>query len=75
MGLTFPSDLFDQRVVGTVTGISGFGAGMAGTVVTLLVGFIVDKYSYIPAFLFVSFLPLLATASVMLLIRQNQPER
>ena len=35
MGLTFPSDLFDQRVVATVTGLSGFGAGMAGTAVTL----------------------------------------
>ena len=67
MGLTFPSDLFDQRVVGTVTGISGFGAGMAGTVVTLLVGGIVDKYSYMPAFLFVSFLPLFATVSVIVI--------
>ncbi|HLK19670.1 MAG TPA: MFS transporter [Bryobacteraceae bacterium] len=71
MGLTFPSDLFDQRVVGTVTGLSGFGAGMAGTGVTLAVGYIVDKFSYMPAFIFVSFLPLAATASVLLLIRQR----
>jgi ACS family hexuronate transporter-like MFS transporter len=73
MGLTFPSDLFDQRVVATVTGMSGFAAGMAGTAVTLLVGRIVDRFSYVPAFLFVSFLPLLATLSVLLFIRQNRP--
>ncbi len=71
MGLTFPSDLFDQRVVGTVTGISGFGAGMMGGAVTSVVGFLVDKFSYTPAFVFVSFLPLLATVSVLLLIRQQ----
>jgi ACS family hexuronate transporter-like MFS transporter len=69
MGLTFPSDLFDEKIVGTVTGLSGFGAGLAGTAVTLLVGTIVDRYSYVPAFLFVTALPLLATISVLALIR------
>ncbi len=71
MGLTFPSDLFDQRVVATVTGMSGFAAGMAGTAVTLIVGRIVDQFSYVPAFLFVSFLPLVATVSVLGLIREK----
>lgn len=72
MGLTFPSDLFDQKVVGTVTGISGFGAGMVGTAVTLIVGRIVDNFTYLPAFIFISFLPLLATISVLGLIRENR---
>jgi MFS transporter, ACS family, hexuronate transporter len=71
MGLTFPSDLFDQKVVGTVTGLSGFGAGMAGIAVTLAVGRLVDRFSYTPAFLFVTCLPLLATISVLALIRRN----
>jgi ACS family hexuronate transporter-like MFS transporter len=71
MGLTFPSDLFDQSVVGTVTGLSGFGAGMAGTAVTLLVGRIVDRFSYVPVFFFVTVLPLLATVAVVALIRDG----
>lgn len=71
MGLTFPSDLFDENVVGTVTGLSGFGAGLAGTAVTLAVGRIVDRFSYTPAFLFVTGLPLLATLSVLMLIRNG----
>ncbi len=74
MGLTFPSDLFDQKVVGTVTGLSGFGAGMAGLGVTLAVGWMVDRFSYVPAFVFVTCLPLLATVSVLLLIHRNVPE-
>ena len=70
-GLTFPSDLFDQKVVGTVTGLSGFGAGMAGRAVALIVGRLVDRFSYGPAFLFVTCLPLIATASVLALIRPH----
>ena len=34
MGLTFPSDLFPQDVVASVTGVSGLGAGLAGALFT-----------------------------------------
>ena len=34
MGLTLPSDLFPQDVVATVTGLSGFAAGLAGAAFT-----------------------------------------
>ena len=69
MGLTFPSDLFPQDVVASVTGLSGLGAGLAGTLFTLIVGWLVDNFSYFPAFLAAGLVPLLATASVLLLIR------
>ena len=73
MGLTFPSDLFPQDVVASVTGLSGLGAGIAGTLFTLAVGWLVDKFSYYPAFVAAATIPLLATASVLLLIRAPQP--
>jgi MFS transporter, ACS family, aldohexuronate transporter len=69
MGLTFPSDLFPQGVVASVTGLSGLGAGLVSTLFTLAVGVIVDKFSYLPAFVAAGLVPLLATASVLLLIR------
>ncbi len=69
MGLTFPSDLFAQDVVASVTGLSGLGAGLAGTLFTLAVGVLVDKFSYFPAFLAAATIPLLATASLLILIR------
>jgi len=50
MGLTFPSDLFPSEVVASVTGLSGLAAGLAGTLFTLLVGTLVDRFSYFPAF-------------------------
>ena len=71
MGLTLPSDLFPQDVVATVTGWSGFAAGLVSTFFTFAVGFLVDRFSYRPAFLVAGLLPLLATACVVLLIRRD----
>jgi MFS transporter, ACS family, hexuronate transporter len=68
MGLTLPSDLFPQDVVATVTGLSGFAAGLVSAGFTFLVGVLVDRSSYAPAFLAAGLLPLFATASVFLLI-------
>jgi ACS family hexuronate transporter-like MFS transporter len=67
MGLTLPSDLFPQEVA-TVTGLSGFAAGWAGAVFTFAVGFLVDRFSYRPAFLVAGLLPILATGCLFLLI-------
>jgi MFS transporter, ACS family, hexuronate transporter len=76
MGLTFPSDLFPAEVVGSVTGLSGLAAGVTGTLFTLLVGFLVDHFSYLPAFVLAATAPLLATVSVVFLIRRSaMPER
>jgi ACS family hexuronate transporter-like MFS transporter len=66
--------LFPQDVVASVTGVSGLGAGLAGALFTLLVGWLVDKFkgSYYPAFFLAATVPLLATLSVLLLIRTPQ---
>ena len=72
MGLTLPSDLFPEDVVATVTGLSGLAAGLAGTVFTLAVGVLVDRFSYRPAFVAAGLLPLFATASVVLLVRPHR---
>jgi len=70
-----PCDLFPQDVVASVTGLSGLAAGAAGTAFTLIVGVLVDKFSYFPAFIAAGLIPLLGTVSVLALIRdpQNPP--
>ncbi len=72
MGLTFPSDLFPQDVVASVTGVSGLGAGLVGALFTLVVGKLVDRFSYYPAFFAAATMPLLATAAVLILLRPRQ---
>jgi MFS transporter, ACS family, hexuronate transporter len=69
MGLTLPSDLFPPEVVGSVTGLSGLVAGLSGTLFTLGVGTLVDHFSYFPAFVVAATAPVLATFSVVFLIR------
>lgn len=71
MGLTLPGDLFPHTVVGSVTGLSGFAAGLAGTFFTLAVGATVDRFSYAPAFLIAGLLPIAATVFVFVLIREQ----
>lgn len=68
MGLTLPSDLFPSEVVASVTGLSGLSAGLAGAGFTLLVGTLVDHFSYIPAFMLAATIPVLATLAVVFLI-------
>ena len=72
MALTFPSDLFPQDVVASVSGLSGFAAGVMGALFTFAAGTIVDKYSYLPVFIAAGVIPLLATAAVLTLIRAPQ---
>jgi ACS family hexuronate transporter-like MFS transporter len=72
MGLTFPSDLFPQDVVASVTGVSGLGAGLVGALFTLVVGKLVDRFSYYPAFFAAATMPLLATVAVLILLRPRQ---
>jgi ACS family hexuronate transporter-like MFS transporter len=69
MGLTFPSDLFAQEVVASVTGLSGLGAAGLSALATLAVGVVVKKFSYVPVFVAAGLVPLLATACVLILIR------
>lgn len=68
MGLTLPSDLFPSEVVGSVTGLSGFASGLAGTGFTLLVGTLVDRFSYFPAFVLAALVPIVATWSIVRLL-------
>jgi MFS transporter, ACS family, hexuronate transporter len=51
---TTPSDVFPRQDVGSVAGIGGTAAGIASICFTLLVGWIVDNYSYTPVYLIVA---------------------
>lgn len=52
--LTLPSDCFPRADVGAVAGIGGAAAGTASMGFTLLVGWVVDRYSYQPVFIMVA---------------------
>lgn len=46
--LAIPADLFPSSVVASVSGLSGMGAGVGGVLFTILIGFLLDHFSYGP---------------------------
>jgi len=57
---TIPSDTFPKQDVGSVFGIGGTAAGIASMLFTLLVGYVVDHFSYTPVFIMVGVMAPLA---------------
>jgi MFS transporter, ACS family, hexuronate transporter len=60
---TTVSDVFPKRAVGTVTGIGGFMGGMGGVIFSaLLPGYVVPYFGYVPVFVTMGVLHLIAFA-------------
>jgi ACS family hexuronate transporter-like MFS transporter len=64
------TDLFPEKLVGRVTGLTGVSGGLSGFLLPLLTGILVDRISYRPVFLIIAFMPLLGTAALFLLGRR-----
>ncbi len=58
--LTLPADLVPPRLVASVSGLSGTGAGIGSILFTFLVGYLADQYSFRPVFVLVGIMPLLS---------------
>ena len=72
MGLTFPADLYPNRTVATVSGMSGAAAGIGTISSTLIIGKVTDRYSFEPVLIGASMLPVIATVLVFMLVRPRQ---
>jgi MFS transporter, ACS family, hexuronate transporter len=58
------TDLFPDEQVGRATGLTGIAGGLSGMLFPLLTGILVDKISYAPVFMLISFMPLAGTAAL-----------
>ncbi len=56
--LTLPTDLVPPRLVGSVSGLSGFGAGFGFLIFNYAVGQVADLYGFRPVFVMVGLLPI-----------------
>jgi ACS family hexuronate transporter-like MFS transporter len=66
--LTLPADLAPPRLVASVSGFSGMGAGLGSVLFTKLVGYVADTYSFTPVFVLVGILPLLSLAALFIVM-------
>jgi ACS family hexuronate transporter-like MFS transporter len=69
MALVLPSDLFRSESVATVSGMSGTGAGLCTILVTYLIGYIADRFSFAPVLVGASIIPLVGVVLVLFLVR------
>jgi MFS transporter, ACS family, aldohexuronate transporter len=65
------SDLFSEKVVGSVQGLMGTSGSAGGMLFTMLVGFLLDKFSYPVVFLLAGTMHLLASLILWLLMREK----
>jgi ACS family hexuronate transporter-like MFS transporter len=70
--LTLPADLFPPRTVASVSGLSGTGAAFGGMVFQLIVGVVVDHFSYVPVFVAAGVMPLVAFSIINRAIPREQ---
>ena len=70
---TIPSDCFPKQDVGSVFGIGGTSAGIASVIFTLLIGWIVDHFSYTPVFIIVGLIAPLGAVLFLGIMRRIEP--
>ena len=67
---TIPSDCFPRQDVGAVAGLGGSAAGIASMSFTLLIGWIVDHFSYTPVYIIVGFMGPLGALLFLVIMRK-----
>jgi ACS family hexuronate transporter-like MFS transporter len=65
--LSIPADVLPHSALASTWGLCSMGSGFGGMVFALITGWLVDHYSYVPAFLLFGFLPLVSAAGLWLL--------
>jgi ACS family hexuronate transporter-like MFS transporter len=68
-------DVVPHRLAGRVNGIAGFGDSSSVLIAQLAIGLLVDRYSFTPVFIGAGIFPLLALASVWLVLGRIERAR
>lgn len=69
---TLVTDLFPSKVVGSVTGLMGCMVTYGAMLFSLIIGFVIEKYGYGPAFLISGLLHPLGFVLALFLIKKNK---
>jgi len=57
--MAFPADVFPKNLVGSVYGLASMGSGFGGMLFSLITGWVIDHYSYVPVFMGFGITPLI----------------
>ncbi len=71
--LALPGDVFPKGAVASIWGFASMGSGVGGMIFSLVTGWLVDHYSFRPAFVLFGVIPLVAAWIVWVLPRKTEP--
>jgi ACS family hexuronate transporter-like MFS transporter len=71
--LAVPGDVFPKGAVASIWGFASMGSGIGGMIFSLVTGWLVDHYSFKPAFVLFGMIPLVAAWLVWTLPRNAEP--
>lgn len=71
MVLNLPADIYPTGSVASVSGMSGTAAAIGTITATYLIGWVSDRYSFVPILIAASLIPLLAVVAALTLVRNN----
>jgi ACS family hexuronate transporter-like MFS transporter len=72
--LAIPRDLFPKNAVASIWGLASMGSGFGGMFFSLVTGWLVDHYSFKPAFVLFGLTPIIAACLVWWLPRTIAPD-
>ena len=72
--LAFPSDFYPKNVLGSIWGLASMGSGFGGMLFTLLAGWLISNFSYVPAFVFFGVIPLIAATILVTVTIPARPQ-
>jgi ACS family hexuronate transporter-like MFS transporter len=71
--LAMPADVFPAEDVASVYGLASMGAGVGGMIFALVTGWLVERYSYVPAFWLFGLIPMVGVAILWGLMGPLEP--
>jgi ACS family hexuronate transporter-like MFS transporter len=72
--LAIPADAFPKNTIASIWGLASLGSGVGGMFFSLMTGWLVDRYSFRPAFVLFGLLPVLAAWIVWTLPKASSAE-
>jgi MFS transporter, ACS family, hexuronate transporter len=71
--LALPADSYPKNVLGSIWGLASMGAGFGGMVFTLVTGWLLSAFSYIPVFILFGTIPLIAMLILLFVTLPARP--
>jgi MFS transporter, ACS family, hexuronate transporter len=64
------TDLFSEKVLASLSGVTGAGEGLVNMIMMLSTGIVVDHFSYLPVFIAAGLMPMLGFLVLIMVIRR-----